>query len=163
MKQCSKCKSTKSFSHFHKSSCNLDGLRGFCKECLNSQNRAWKNRNRKKNSEISRNHYLKNRDKRLSQTAKWWRENPHVHAAKQARRRFKLKNASPAWLTKVQLAHIRAYYETAKIIRRDIGANVDVDHIVPLMGKNVCGLHVPWNLQLLEHSANCQKRNSYEI
>jgi 5-methylcytosine-specific restriction endonuclease McrA len=63
----------------------------------------------------------------------------------------------PRWLSEAQRLEIKSMY--AKAAR----AKLHVDHIVPLKGKNVSGLHVPWNLQLLTKSENCRKRNFFDV
>ena len=63
--------------------------------------------------------------------------------------------ATPAWLSEEELACISEYYVAAKLF----GVTLAIDHIVPLRGKNVCGLHVPWNLCLRTKSDNSKKHN----
>lgn len=68
--------------------------------------------------------------------------------------------AQPIWLTADQVAAIFAVYRQAEVLKEQ-GETVEVDHIVPLQGRTVCGLHVAWNLQILEASANSVKGNNW--
>ena len=66
-----------------------------------------------------------------------------------------LWNAQPDW---ADVAAIRAIYREARRLRRE-GRNVHVDHIMPLIHPNFCGLHVHWNLQIMGAGPNMSKSN----
>jgi hypothetical protein len=66
---------------------------------------------------------------------------------------------TPIWLSSEQLKQIKIIYQEAAGLSQLLGEWYEVDHIVPLRGKTVCGLHVPWNLQILTASENSCKGN----
>ncbi len=76
-----------------------------------------------------------------------------------AKRRARLAKASPAWLTEEQLNAIKEIYAHASLVEAQTGIKHEVDHMVPISGKNVCGLHVPWNLSVIPMSENRRKSN----
>lgn len=72
--------------------------------------------------------------------------------------RRKLKLATPPWADK---SKIRAIYKEAKIMSRATGLVHSVDHIIPLRGEFVWGLHVENNLRVVLHEDNMKKGNTY--
>jgi hypothetical protein len=65
------------------------------------------------------------------------------------RRQLQVALATPKWVNIEEISNIYA-------LRPE---GYQVDHIIPINGKNVCGLHVPWNLQYLEPYKNSRKSN----
>ncbi|MGE5650939.1 MAG: HNH endonuclease signature motif containing protein [Bacillota bacterium] len=82
------------------------------------------------------------------------RANPGAVNAEQARRRAMQLKATPPW---ADLGEIRRIYERASVL------GLEVDHIIPLRNKIVCGLHVEANLQLLTAEENLKKGNKFEV
>jgi 5-methylcytosine-specific restriction endonuclease McrA len=89
-----------------------------------------------------------------------WKEanKTQVRADTKARRR-KHRDATPSWLTRRQKSEIRQLYQIAITMTQTTGEQYVVDHIVPLRGGEVCGLHVPWNLRVITQDENLKKSN----
>lgn len=71
-----------------------------------------------------------------------------------AKRRAKERRATPVWLTDDHFEAIKAVYAEADRLSKEMGVPYQVDHIVPLSGKTVSGLHVPWNLRAMPAQEN---------
>jgi len=102
------------------------------------------------------NQYQKNREERIAAAVQWQRDNPDKVNARTARRRAAKLKATPPWVDHDTITAV--YIEAAKLTL-ETGIPHDVDHIVPLQGKTVCGLHVPWNLRAIPAHENRRKSN----
>lgn len=161
MKFCPKCKEEKSLSDFGKDRYKKSGLTSRCKTCMAATSRNYREANPDKAKQIAKDYRVRNLDKERERYRRYNKENPQVRAAHAAKRRAYHKGATPVWLTEDQKSDIKSMYSLAKKLGEVFNIEYHVDHIVPLAGKDVCGLHVPWNLQILCASLNFAKGNKH--
>ncbi len=110
----------------------------------------------------TKNFYLLNTKKFSDRNKKHYEENKSVYYARASKRRAMKSKAVPKWLTEDEHQEIKDLYEIARMFKLYTGQEYHVDHIVPLQGKNVCGLHVPWNLQVIPAKENLSKSNKLQ-
>jgi 5-methylcytosine-specific restriction endonuclease McrA len=125
------------------------------KNCLRL--REYYRLNKERFSEINRTYRAARRGEAALYLWKWREANKIKVIGYRVRRKADVRKATPGWLTAEQQVEIDVFYETA-LVKPNAGKH-EVDHIVPLRGKNVCGLHVPWNLQVITAEANHRKNN----
>jgi len=126
-----------------------------------------------------RENYFKEYDARRRSARKdyistWKKENKHLKSeqdkryrekhrakvlARQSALRKRFKIATPSWITDSDVRVVESIYEMAKRLSDCLSIPHHVDHIVPLNGENVCGLHVPWNLAPVPSKLNLLKNN----
>ena len=168
-KICSRCGTQKLLSDFPKAVTCRDGYRSYCKACEKQRKDAWRHANKehhntkclawaKANPEKRALAVRNNREKRklsgkeLQTKRSWVKRNQSKARAYVNGRRAKLKQATPQWVNRKE---INAIYLEAQ------HKNLSVDHIVPINHVDVCGLHVPWNLQLIPLGENTSKSNLF--
>lgn len=99
------------------------------------------------------------KEKIKAYNAKHYQENKPLYRHKDSLRIAMEIQATPKWLTAIQLNQIAEMYDVAVACNVQTGIKHHVDHIMPLKGKTVRGLHVPWNLQVISMSENFSKNN----
>lgn len=110
-------------------------------ERIRGYSEAWKKANPEKNRDI------------LQRCGRVWRKNNPERLRLHAKSRNKrVSRSTPPWVDRSAIREIYA--------NRPVGH--DVDHIIPLNGKTVSGLHVPWNLQYLPALKNRAKGNRWQ-
>lgn len=155
---------------------------GTCAGCVSDAYQAWATKNPEKLKEKDRRRYDEDPEKQRARVRDWYarnaearreksRQNPEIGAARA--RAWRKKNpararanfaayraavlmATPKW---ADVGLIEKVYQEAVERTNETGVRYEVDHIVPLRGRTVCGLHVHYNLQILTRSENASKGN----
>lgn len=128
------------------------------KEARRQHRIAWHEQNRGRHLATSKEWKRKNAERVAAYAAEWRKNNLHLKCAQEAKRRS-AKAAFP--LNADQQDAIKHIYAFAKYLSKKFNKSHHVDHIVPLKGENVSGLHVPWNLQVLPAAKNLSKSNKH--
>lgn len=152
MKVCTKCLLDKPLSAYAKSKTERFGVRSKCKDCAKAYNHAYV---RSKQSFVDK---VYSGLTKLEYDKQYSKLNRDKRNASQAKRRSLQSNATLAGYEK----EIQDFYWLARDLKAVTGEEYHVDHIVPLRGANVCGLHVPWNLQILPADINLSKSNTFD-
>jgi hypothetical protein len=122
--------------------------------------------------------YQRNKETRRAQALKYYYEDhekskrlqlarqkkrlPEAAAYAATRRAIKLQR-TPHWLTEIDKERIQNEYKLAALQSKITGEPWHVDHIIPLQGEFVSGLHVPSNLKAIRGKDNMSKHNKFEI
>lgn len=156
-------------------------LYSYCRDCVNLRNKKYYIENQEKevararaqNPILSRaataawrirnpghgkEYALANREHLKLKSAEWAARNRGLKRAQWARYNAKKKRATPPWANHTE---IQRRYDWAAMLGDQFGKPFHVDHIVPLQGKTVCGLHCETNLQVLPGAENQSKSNRY--
>lgn len=189
MKPCGCCGVVKQLSEFYKRVGSPDGHRNDCKDCrkqsslknyfANHENKKAKNmeyykkrkaanpdlwvavyaKRREVSLATSKTYYLNNIEERKAKQRAWSKVNRGTANALSKRYKLKKTNATPVWLSEFDLLAMKCKYQVAAMLNRHGVEAWHVDHIIPIRGKDVCGLHVPWNLQVIPAKDNLAKSN----
>ena len=170
--------------------CCFKAYRDAIPETMKQRKQDWNTKNKEKIKEYSKEYYAKNstsiKEKALNYHAEnresllnkmklnrlkniesyktrsnnWKKNNPGAANALNAKRRASQLQATPTW---ADFEAIEREYELAAWCSKVTGEQYHVDHIIPLQGKRVCGLHVHTNLRVIMASENIAKNNRFEV
>lgn len=150
--------------------------KGCCVECM-KEDWAIDNNKRKEKPKsdaakaAAKRYYERNREAVIARAAarpaeekrrnkKAYRDkNPEQSKAQASLRKRRHREATPPWLTIEHKTQIRKLYLRAQQLTKLTGERYVVDHKIPLVHPDVCGLHVPWNLQVMTQEENLKKYN----
>lgn len=155
----------------------MDGLQSQCRDCCNKNRKpykktkeqsarhwaTWYSKNGKVLCEKIKEKYWKNPEKLRAKSRLYGRLYPEKINANRAKRHAAKLQRIPKWLTESDWIEIRWVYTLAKQISKETGISYQVDHIIPLQGKNISGLHCPQNLQILTQKDNVGKSNRFIV
>jgi hypothetical protein len=124
------------------------------REKLTIQKRAYREANREAVIEGQRRCYQERRDYYQRRARERYEADPSYALMQAAERRLLVQQATPAWADRNVMAQI---YRDARRLSKETGIPHEVDHIVPIKGETVCGLHWEGNLCIVTKDENRRK------
>lgn len=186
MKTCPRCRNDKPETEYGRCVTRKDGLAPYCRECTSNMGKDYYRNNKEKvlrrtnangtrwyweNKEAARAinktyrqaHQReladKKRARRNIELDRLWNKRNRARKAESWRAYDARKNsACPVWASREKM---RRFYEEARRLTLETGVQYEVDHIIPLKGESVCGLHCEFNLRVITKSENAAKSNRW--
>ena len=162
-KICNSCSCILDINLYNKDKTRKSGRNERCKQCCSLENKKRYLENKQKYIDKANKYKLKNPLKVKEYQTKYHSDNRvrtrPTSAACTAKRRCLVRNATPKWLNIEELEEIKTLYLISYWKTRILQKPYEVDHIVPIVSKKVCGLHVPWNLRVISQFDNRVKSN----
>lgn len=162
MKVCKICSIEKSSAEFRKSKTTKDRLHSYCIKCHRQKIRDNYNEKKEHYIQMHRDYYYTNHESEKAKRRIHYRKNKEQYLVNYYLREEKIKQATPVWLSDEMFSDIKVKYKIAKRLTTVHNIQYHVDHIIPIQGKNVCGLNVPWNLQIILAKENMKKGNKHD-
>lgn len=125
--------------------------------------KLWREANQDKKLAHRKAEYAKNAIQAKEAAKTYRKENPAKINAWSRKHQLAKLQRTPKWLTEFDLLRIECFYSVATMRNKNDSQEWQVDHIIPLQGKMVSGLHVPTNLRVIPASENRAKSNKFEI
>lgn len=163
MPTCSWCNIEKSVEDFPKSRTCISGHRSYCKLCKSQQTSSYYHKNKQRHRAISDAWANANPEKILDIKRRWKQNHPLQRAVDNAKRSAIKRSASVEWDKEFTEFVFGEAHHLRKLRDALFGFKWHVDHVIPLQGKQVCGLHVWNNFAVIPASVNMRKINKYAI
>ena len=171
---CGTCQKIKPVQEFGKSSAETTGYKKQCKSCrkthdhdnkeqTNHKRRVYRRDNLDLVRSREKSYQENNKEKILANRVKYRKNNKGKRASYQAKRRANKISATPMWADTQYIQDLYVNCREAESVfeRAGIQVKFNVDHIIPLQGKTVSGLHVEDNLQILTDHDNFKKHSTW--
>lgn len=135
------------------------------KEAIKAKSKEWYENNKEqavsRAKVYGRQYRERNKERWADKSKKWFAENPDKRVAYLAKRRAKYR--TPKWVDAEETFLINEAYHLAQLRNKLFKFKWHVDHIIPLLGERVCGLHTIYNLQVIPAKINFAKNNRFEV
>jgi len=160
-KRCSKCGEVKPLREFYARPSRPCGRYAACKACETKRSLHYNKANPEAHALGQRKYRAAHPVFARAAVVRWLENNPGKPAAYHAARRAAEARRTPPWATVDDRALIELLYSEAAALTRATGIAFEVDHEIPLRGKNVSGLHVPDNLRVIARTVNRKKSSAW--